>query len=401
MERSDAIIKFVAVFVFIAMAAYLGVSFISSYRDPLRTVTASGMELHDGLETSGYIVRDEQLITASGANVAVTVTEGAKLAKGETVAVRYSGSTAMERAQQISEIQLKIRQLTALKNGASEDELSKETILSLSRAVTSGDLGTLYEIEQDVDAYIIYGTALATGNEDEEIAALETQLRSLSESASSDTGRVTAPFSGTFSFATDGFESLTPDDLRELTREQYRNLFSEPREVSRNAVGRLVRGIRWYYATEIDEDSAGKLRIGNNAHLVFSRTYSADLTMRVESISIPEDGKCAVVFSSDKYMQDVAALRGATAEIVFDSLSGISVPKEAVHLDTVKDRDGNEETITIVYVLQGISANAVPVKIIAESGDYYMVEATSDGLRVGDIIVVRAEDLYDGAVVEG
>ena len=97
MERSDALIKFVAVLVFVAVMAYLGISFVSSYRDPLRTVMASGMELRDGLETSGYIVRDEELITASGSNPAVTVTEGAKVSKGETLAVRYSGSTAMER----------------------------------------------------------------------------------------------------------------------------------------------------------------------------------------------------------------------------------------------------------------------------------------------------------------
>ncbi len=396
MERSDAIIKFVAIFVFVAILFYLGISFLSSYRDPLRTVTASGMELHDGLETTGFIVRDEQLLTASGSNVAVTVTEGAKLARGETVAVRYSGAAAMERAQQISEIQLKIRQLTALKNGKSEDELSKETILSLAKAVTAGDLSRLYEIEQDVDAYIIYGTALATGGEAEEIAALEEQLRELSQSASSDTGRVTAPFSGTFSFAADGFESVTPEDMRELTVSQYNSLFSSPREVDANVVGRLIRGIRWYYATRVDEESAGKLTIGTNARLAFSRTYSQELTMLVESISPAEDGMCAVVFSSDKYMQDVAALRGATAEIVFGTLSGISVPREAVHVDADGDQIEN-----VVYVLQGISAVAVPVNIIAENGDYYMVEETRDGLRVGDIIIVRAKELYPGAVVEG
>ncbi len=396
MERSDAIIKFVAIFVFIAILFYLGISFLSSYRDPLRTVTASGMELHDGLETSGFIVRDEQLLTASGSNVAVTVTEGAKLARGETVAVRYSGSAAMERAQQISEIQLKIRQLTALKNGKSEDELSKETILSLAKAVTGGDLSRLYEIEQDVDAYIIYGTALATGQEAEEIAALEEELRRLSQSASADTGRVTAPFSGTFSFAADGFESVTPEDMRELTVSQYNNLFSSPREVDADVVGRLIRGIRWYYATRVDEESASKLTIGKNARLAFSRTYSQELTMLVESISPAEDGLCAVVFSSDKYMQDVAALRGATAEIVFGTLTGISVPREAVHVVTDEDQIEN-----VVYVLQGISAVEVPVNIIAENGDYYMVEETRDGLRVGDIIIVRAKELYPGAVVEG
>lgn len=392
MERSDSIIKFVAILVFAAVMAYLGISFVTSYRDPLRTVNASGMELRDGLETSGYIVRDEELLTASGSDIAVTVTEGAKLAAGETIAVRYSGAKAMERAQQISEIQLKIRQLTAIKNGKSEDQLSKETIISLSKAVSSGDLSQLYEIEQDVDAYIISGTALATGSEAEEIAALEGQLHDLAQSASSDTGRVTAPVSGTFSFAADGFESVKPSDMDDLSPTQYRSLFSSPKTVGANVVGKLVRGIRWYYVTEMDEISARKLTPGQNVKLAFSRTYSAELSMRVENVSLPEGGRCAVVFSTDKYMQDVAALREAAAEIVFETMSGVGVPKEAVHL--------NEDGVTICYVLRGITAHETAINIIAESGDYYMVEATHDGLREGDIIIVRAANLYDNAVVE-
>ncbi len=393
MERSDALIKFVAVLVFIAVMAYLGVSFVSSWRDPLRTVMASGMELRDGLETSGYIVRDEELITASGSNLAVTVTEGAKVSKGETLAVRYSGSTAMERAQKISEIQLRIRQLTALKNGKSEDRLSSETVMSLAKAIASGDLSGLYDIQQDVDAYIISGSALATGNEAQEIEALEGELRSLSQSSSADTVRVTAPFSGTFSFTADGLESVTPADVENLSDTQFHNLFSSPKTVPETAVGKLVRGIKWYYATEMDEKSAQKLHAGGSAHLIFSRTYSADLTMTVESVSLPENGRCAVVFSSTKYMQDVAALRGATAQVVFDTLSGVSVPREAVHL--------NDEGETVVYILEGISAHETPISIIAENGDFYMAENDRDGLRVGDTIIVRANNLYDNAVVEG
>lgn len=391
MERSDALIKLVAVIVFAAVMIYLGVSFVSGYRDPLRTVSATGMEKRDGLETEGYIVRDEQVITATGENVAVTVTDGAKVASGETLAVRYSGETAMERAQRISEIQLRIKQLTAIKNGRSGEELADETVLNLSSALSAGDMDAVYEIEQDVDAYIMSGTVLATGGEEEEIARLEEELKSLGQNSSSDTARVTAPWSGTFSSVTDGLEGIGPDSLEDLTVSEYRRLFSGGGS-DESAVGKLVRGIRWYYATSIPEQSAKKLRAGGSAKLIFSRTYSAELTMRVDSISTPEDGECAVVFSCDKYMQDVAGIRDATAEIVFGTLSGISVPREAVHL--------NDKGESVVYILRGVTANEMGVNIIAESGDYYMVEKTRTGVRVNDLIIVRANSLYDGAVVE-
>lgn len=391
MERSDALIKLVAVLVFVAVMAYLGISFFMGFSDPLRTVRAIGMEKHDGLETEGFIVRDEQVIEARGENVAVTVTEGAKLGRGETVAVRYTGSTAMERAQRISEIQLRIRQLTAIKNGKSGDELSDSAILSLARLVAGRDLSDLYGVQQDVDAYIISGSALATGTEAQEISALEEELRALAQNASGDTLRVTAPVSGTFSFSVDGFESVRPDELFDLSPSGYRSLFSgERREGS--GVGRIAAGIRWYYVTLIDERSALKLTEGQRVNMTFSRTYSADLSMRIEYVSQPEDGQCCAVFSCDRYLQDVAALREASAEIVFGRLSGVGVPREAVHL--------NDSGETVVFILEGVRANEVPVNIIAESDDLYMVEATRTGLRVNDQIIVRAANLYDGAVVE-
>ncbi len=392
MERSDALIKFVSILVFIAVLVYLGASFISSYRDPLRTVTAAGMELRDGTATQGIIVRDEQVLTLSGENIAVTATEGAKIASGETVAMNYVGSAAMERAQQIGEIQQEIRRLTAIKNGKTSQELASEALLALSRSLASGELTKLYDLEQDVDAYIISGTAVSDGMEAQRIAELEEQLRYLSQSASADTVRLTAPFSGTFSFTVDGHEDISPEDIRDLRPGDLERLLDAGSQPPREALGKLIRGIRWYYVTEMSEAEAVKLRVGGTASLLFSRTYSADLSMRVESVSLAEDGLCTVVFSTDKYMQDIAAIRDVTAQVVFHTLSGVSVPREAVHL--------NDEGKSVVYVLRGATAHETEITIIAESGDYYMVEETRTGLRVNDTVIVRAGNLYDGAVVE-
>lgn len=392
MERSDALIKLVSVLVFIAMMIYLGVSFISSYRDPLRTVTVTGMELHDGIDTQGFIVRQEQVLTAPDGNVAVTASEGAKLAAGETVAYRYVGATAMERAQRIGELRLRIRQLTALKNGQSSETLAKDTLLRLSGLVSAGDMGGIYDLEPDVDAYIISGTTLASGDEDSEIAALQSELDGLLAASSSDTESVTAPWSGTFSSMTDGFEAISPEDLEDLGPDDVDRLFSSPAQVPGNAIGRLAQGTRWYYVTSMDESEAKKLRVGGSANLIFSRTYSEQLDMTVDSVGFAEDGRCAVVFRCDKYLQDVVGLREASAQIVFGTLNGVSVPREAVHL--------NEAGESIVYILEGVTAHEREINIIAESGDYYMVEATRTGLREGDLAIVRCNGLYDGAVVE-
>lgn len=391
MERSDALIKLVSVIVFVAMMIYLGVSFISSYRDPLRTVTVRGMELHDGVDTQGYIVRDEQVITAPDGNVAVTASDGDKLAAGETVAYRYVGSAAMERAQRIGELRLRIRQLTALKNGRNSEALAREALLDMSRVASSGNYKNLYGVEQDVRAYI-FTAAASTGGEEQEIAALQAELDGLLAASSTDTENITAPWSGTFSPMVDGFETVGPEDLEDLTPDGVDSLFSGDPTPESGAIGRLSRGMRWYYVTKVDEAAAKKLRVGSVERLIFSKNYSSTLDMTVDSMSIAEDGKCAVVFRCDKYLQDVVGLRDVSAQIVFGTLTGVSVPREAVHL--------NEKGESVVYILEGVTAHETAINIIAESGDYYMVEATRTGLREGDLAIVRANNLYDGAVVE-
>lgn len=391
MERSDALIKTVSVLAFIALVVYIAMSFFADWNDPLQTYIATDMELRDGANTTGYFVRDESVITASGGSLAFTAAEGEKLSSGQTLAVRYVGSAAMERAKEINDIQQRIRQLTAIRNGRNGEEMAASTLLELSRAVTSGKLSELYSIEQDVDAYIISGSALSTGSEDAEIERLKGELERLANVSEADTVRITAPFSGTFSLAVDGFEGVGPEALHNITPSSYRELFSSAKGTG-DAAGKLIRGIRWYYVTELREEDTAKLRVGSTARLNFSRTYSAQLDMTVRSVSTPENGRCVAIFSSDSYMQDVTAIREAEAEIVFDTISGVSVPRGAVHL--------GEERETFVYVLRGLRAVSVPVNIIAESGDYYILESTREGLRANDIVILRADNLYDGAVVE-
>ncbi|MGM9522436.1 MAG: HlyD family efflux transporter periplasmic adaptor subunit [Oscillospiraceae bacterium] len=390
MERSDSLIKFVSVLVFIALVIYIGIAFYGSRTETLQTVYAVGIEINDSINTEGYIVRDETRISASGSNIAVTALEGDKVAAGEAVAVRYNGSKAMERAAEIQDIQMRIAQLTAVKNGKSNDELASESLIALSSAVASGDLDELYSLEMNIDAYIISGSELASGDEAEEIARLEEELRRLTEVSTSDTVRITVDSAGTFSHVADGFEKVSPEKLEGITPSGLKKLFSSPEKVGDDVIGKLISGIKWYYVTVMDEQSASKLTVGGRAKVEFSRTYSAALTMTVESVSLPEDGECAVVMSCKDFMQDVASLREMSGEIVFAVQSGVRVPKDALHV---------EEDGTYVYILEGLRASKVYVDIIAESGDYYMVEETRDGLRINDRIIVKADNLYDGAVV--
>jgi hypothetical protein len=128
----------------------------------------------------------------------------------------------------------------------------------------------------------------------------------------------------------------------------------------------------------------------------------------VDQIGASEEGETLAVFSSDRYLSRTTLLRRQTAELIFDSWSGLRVPKEAVHMvkSSYEDKETGQtiETSRLgVYVLLGGRAEFKTVEIVTEGSDYYVVQPTtaaSTALRAGDEVIVRATGLYDGQLLE-
>jgi hypothetical protein len=393
LQRSDALIKFISVIVFLTLVVYMGYAFYVQQDDSLKTVLAVDMELREGIQTVGYAVRDEEQLKNSSGSISVTVSEGEKVAKGAEIAVTYSGTSALKREESIRELNIQIQQLEAMKSSTSETESAKNSILSLSKAVAGRDLSGLDAILLDINTYITDGdSSVDTANIDSTLESLKSQLNSLMV-ARNGTSVVSADMSGTFSYFVDGFEYISSDMVTDgLMPEDVESLFSSPESVSSNVFGKLVSGIKWYYITVMDTQSASRISGSSSVNVAFSKTYSNTISMKVEKVgAVDSDGNCVVLLSSTKYIQDVVSIRDMTGEIVLSATTGVQVPREGMHIDD----DGQ----TYVYILKGLRAERVDVNILGESGDFYMVEATSSGLRSGDEIITQASNLYDGAVV--
>ena len=399
MRRSDFVIKVLSLVLFVAIACYIGLYVYNTAANPFQTTLAASITVEESSRITGFVVRDETVLSGGGDAVSITAQEGAKISVGEEIAIAYASESALQRASEIYSLRIQIDQLQNYLE--SDDTVSGSSdafknVLALSQAVQHKDFSGLDKLLLNIRTDIFSDSDPLTAEEAEsQLAELESQLSSLLSSGNSDITSITAGHSGIFSSVVDGYESIGPDTLEHLTPETFAQLFKESGFIPDDVLGKLITGITWYFAAVMDECDAENLNGLNTVRLVFSKNFGADLPMRVERVgSATEDGKCVVVFSCSSALSDIAAFRELTADVIYKTYTGIRVPKEAVRLD--------EDGAACIYLLSGLRAELVHIEILYEGDDYYIVQSGTESmtsLRVGSEIIVKANDLYDRKVV--
>lgn len=424
MKQGSLNAKIIMLLLLAAVAVCLGAAAWRSFRDPFTTVASYSYTVDDSLEATGFLARQEQVLTNTGGVVELLPQEGEKVAKGGTVALVYQDASGLELQEQLQQLELEKEQLEyALeRTGAGGGDASQLTdqvldaIAELRAAVAGRDLTELERQSMDLKS-LVYKREYAYGGTGEESAdaiqaaldEVDSQISSLSSQAAQSTQSITASQSGIFSGYVDGYESLlTPEVLETVTPAQLDDLAGQASEEDQTAVGKLITDSTWYFACALPQEDAERLVEGRSVTVRFSRDWSGEVDMTVERVGEPEDGRCAVVLSTDRYLSETTLLRRQTVELVFQSVTGVRVPKQALRVaeQTVTDEETGEEStvqVTGVYTLVGEQVEFKPVTVLEQGDTFVLVEAAGSGraaLQPGDVVVVAAEDLYDGKVIQ-
>jgi len=384
MKRSDFFIRLTTGVLFLAVACYIGVYLYNMFVNTYETTRAINYTVEETLPTQGYVIRTEVIFSNTGVAVLPIIGEGEKVAAGQAVAVEYMNLGALETASEIRALRLKIAQSESVRNP--NDSVGLNTIIELSTAVNTNNLRRLDEISMNVDTNIFAA--------EEDISLLQARLDEL-ESKNIGARTINALFSGTFSHVVDGFEHISPDMLFELLPSELSDHFTAPGPLQ--GTGKIITEFKWFYAAVMSFEDASQLSVGQRKTVQFYGNFNEEVLMTVESIGRREAGLCVVVFSSDRGIHNIAPFRSLRADIVFDTVSGIRVPKDAIRLDD----EGN----TYIYLQTSGFAERVSVEILnppGEIGDSYLVRdgaETGSPLRVDSIIIVKANNLYHGKVV--
>ena len=394
MKRTDRLTTLTVALIFIAMLSYIGLYAIRASANMTRTAYAVTSSIRTSAAATGITLRDEYLITCEMPFLQVTAADGKRIAKGQAVALSYGNESALERAERIRSLELELEYAEVLPNGTDgNDREIRNSVLALSTLVMRHELTGL-------DARARYLNALtldsgAASREHRDIIAAE--LSDLRKERSYAAIPISAPEPGIFSALLDGYEHLSYSG--QLSPTALRSLFDDNLPIPSNAIGKIVTSSTWYYAALMTESDTAMLRaFSDNSDTIPFRVRlefagNAPVIASLRSIGTPYDGECVVVFSCETALAETLMMRLAEAEVVFDELTGLRIPKQSIH--------SNPDGSVFVYVITGTQIEAKTVNIIHDDVDYYLVSRAvgSDSLREGNEIIVEGRDLYDGKII--
>ena len=420
MKQGKPVITVAIAAIAVALVIYFGFYVAKVFSEPYTTALAYTYTSNDSAEAVGILVRQETVLPTQTGIVDVTRSEGEKVGVGQSVAQVYRDSQAQNNQADLEALADQIQLLEYSSDGGGVDSAAKldenilQAVTALHAASGVGDYTQLEDQARTLKSTVlkrgyVYGNGLGAEELSQKLNDLKSQYAALKQQTSSSTSSVRAPQSGVFSTLVDGYETaVTPQTVFQLTPSSLSALLAGQGKEAGGGMGKLITSTRWYFAAALPVSVAERLKEGSTATLRFSGDFDQDIDMRVDQVGQAEGDKSVVVFSTDRYLSQTTLLRQQTAELIFNSWSGLRIPKQALRMEksTYTDKETGQEVQNNrlgVYALLGGRAEFKTVEVVTEGDDYYVVRSTtdeSDALRAGDEVIVRATELYDGQLLE-
>ena len=400
--KSSRLFRLLSVVILAGILLYFGIQVYHYFNDPFSTMRAYEAETEESIHTEGWLVREEESFHIGSGILVHPRQEGERVGVGQTLAAAYNSAGALDTVKAVEEKKLQLQQLEfALSTYLDPDAALKldgtitEGLLALRCAVSNGDYTAAAENLSTLKADILKRShTYASGTDIQaEIDQVRGELADLQDSLG-DVVTVQAQRPGTYSAVSDGYETvLTPEFLTDVTPSA---LDAVQKQEEPADAGKLIYGDTWYYTAAVSETDAQKLQAGDEVVLRLAKGLERDVPVKVRSVSAPEDGRCAVVLASNEYIADVTQLRRLQADVILVGYKGLRVPDNALRL--------NAEGQAGVFCMVGYTAQMKPVEVVYQGDGYMLVRpaenaAGSNILRVGDEVILTAEELYDGKII--
>ena len=112
MNRSSFVSKLFTPVITLLVLAYFGYQIYGYVSDPFSTTLAYTYQVEDTVDISGYVVRQEQVLTGdAGGLMRLRKNEGERVGTGGAVATVYADQASLDRQNEIETLNNRIEQL--------------------------------------------------------------------------------------------------------------------------------------------------------------------------------------------------------------------------------------------------------------------------------------------------
>ena len=398
--------------IFLGIAVYFVVQFISTNNSGIETERADLEIRQDIVELSGYIFRNEEVLyTSGGKSVNYLIEDGGKVGKQQIIA--HLTSTAFEYSlkNRIDALEKKLNILEKSNINLEFVTANIEKIDSDSHALYMDMLNNIQKNKiktagKDRDDLLILLnkkqiiTKEAGGNNfdsliksvEESKSELETQMLS-SSGAYVD---IMSDKSGIFYSRTDGYENyFTGDAAKTLDFDSFGNLISQNPDdnILNGALGKVAYDYSWYLVCKTVKNKNAEFVVGKTYDIIYpyssNKTIPSKLIKQTEKVDSDE---ILLTFETMSVPEDFDFSRKQTIQIVFNEVRGIRVPKEAV---MVVDKD-DLKNLNSLYNSEDLSESETETEIKTETDT--KTEENINTINPDDIIDIIPDDIFDETV---
>lgn len=385
---------------------FLVVQAYSVFVNPISTEHAIYYEINDGVDCEGFIIRNEQVLKSdSDLSVSYTVEDGGRVAKGSVVAEVYSDETTAQNKLELNRIEAEIDSLKKAQNNTNLEAADLSVInskitfnmLEMLSNFQNGNLAVSKTYSTDLLDYM-NRCQIVTGAEDSYeslIAKLETEAQKYESGVKKSKKTIKTDASGYFVSTVDGYENaFRVIDLETITADDIAAIKPDT-SVSENAIGKIIKGFTWYIAITLPVEDAAGFNEGATVKIATELKTCNEFQATVNSVNRENSSEKAVmVVSCESMNAELAGLRSLPIRLIKQSYEGLRVSRRAIRV--VDQQNG-------VYVVSGMTAEFVPVKILYSSESFVICELVTTEekhLKIYDEVIVKGKNIYDGKIIE-
>ncbi len=329
------------IFVLVCVAlfcVYYGVRYVEN---PVDTQAAVLEVYENKVDTSGYIVRSEQVYDASAAGTVYHyVQEGTRVKKNSVLSTVYTGGVSEETLRELNNINAKIAEIknsggytVSGSAGGNDIENIRKNIIS---AAIGGDASGMEGYKKQLNSVI---TGDVQSGTDDSVDALEAKKQSLEAGIGGAKNDIYSQMSGVFSKNVDGLENLlTPETIMSYKLADYNNIAETVKNndtAGGKPVCKVVNNHTWYVMLTADRQTASQLKIDQNVKLRFEYLPGIEADASVCYISTEDSNtdKNVVVLKCEQYKEGVFSIRFSRIELILESYEGYRVPISAIRVN--------------------------------------------------------------------